>query len=207
MFESTPITQAMTPDPIVIGPDELREGKMVVRFDKKAPDLPYIDAGFAVLGLEVVTANGEIIRTGGKQFRAEPGKTLRIPSLDIEPGNEVKFEEVLAKAEVGEHHAKIAPIGMIVVQRVRPELRHEGASQRAVILLRALVVRQVAGGISHRISPIGLIAVTAVFAAASFCSSVRGGGAALGVVTHPPRALRLRDRTSAGSLGRMGRAM
>lgn len=30
------------------------EGKMVVRFDKNAPDLPYIDAGFAVLGLEVV---------------------------------------------------------------------------------------------------------------------------------------------------------
>lgn len=30
------------------------EGKMVVRFDKQAPDLPYIDAGFAVLGLEAV---------------------------------------------------------------------------------------------------------------------------------------------------------
>lgn len=36
-----------------------------------------------------------IIRTGGKQFRAEPGKTLRIPSLDIEPGQSVTFDEVL----------------------------------------------------------------------------------------------------------------
>ena len=36
-----------------------------------------------------------IIRTGGKQFRAEPGKTLRIPALDIEPGESVTFGEVL----------------------------------------------------------------------------------------------------------------
>ena len=40
-----------------------------------------------------------IIRTGGRQFRAEPGKTLRIPSLDIEPGQEVRFEEVLLGAD------------------------------------------------------------------------------------------------------------
>ncbi|HEX2205631.1 MAG TPA: 50S ribosomal protein L21 [Longimicrobium sp.] len=40
-----------------------------------------------------------IIRTGGRQFRAEPGKTLRIPSLDIEPGQEVRFEDVLLGAD------------------------------------------------------------------------------------------------------------
>jgi large subunit ribosomal protein L21 len=39
-----------------------------------------------------------IIRTGGKQFRAEPGQTLRIPSLDIEPGQNVTFDEVLLGA-------------------------------------------------------------------------------------------------------------
>ena len=39
-----------------------------------------------------------IIRTGGKQFRAEPGKTLRIPSLDVEPGQTVTFGEVLLGA-------------------------------------------------------------------------------------------------------------
>jgi large subunit ribosomal protein L21 len=39
-----------------------------------------------------------IIRTGGKQFRAEPGKTLRVPSLDVEPGESVTFEEVLLGA-------------------------------------------------------------------------------------------------------------
>ena len=36
-----------------------------------------------------------IIRTGGKQFRAEPGKTLRIPSLQAEAGDSITFEEVL----------------------------------------------------------------------------------------------------------------
>ena len=36
-----------------------------------------------------------IIRTGGKQFRAEPGATLRVPSLDVEPGQTVTFDEIL----------------------------------------------------------------------------------------------------------------
>jgi large subunit ribosomal protein L21 len=36
-----------------------------------------------------------IIRTGGKQFRAEPGKTLRLPSLAAEAGATVEFNDVL----------------------------------------------------------------------------------------------------------------
>ena len=32
-----------------------------------------------------------IIRTGGKQFRAEPGQTLRIPALDADAGETVTF--------------------------------------------------------------------------------------------------------------------
>lgn len=36
-----------------------------------------------------------IIRTGGKQFRAEPGRTVRIPSLAADPGSTVTFDEVL----------------------------------------------------------------------------------------------------------------
>ena len=36
-----------------------------------------------------------IFRTAGKQFRAEPGSTIRIPSLEAEPGSKVTFEEVL----------------------------------------------------------------------------------------------------------------
>jgi large subunit ribosomal protein L21 len=36
-----------------------------------------------------------IIRSGDKQFRAEPGQTIRIPSLDADVGQTVTFEEVL----------------------------------------------------------------------------------------------------------------
>lgn len=36
-----------------------------------------------------------IIRTGGKQYRAEPGKTLRIPTLVGDAGSTVEFNEVL----------------------------------------------------------------------------------------------------------------
>jgi large subunit ribosomal protein L21 len=36
-----------------------------------------------------------IIRTGGRQFRAEPGKTIRIPSLMGDAGSTVEFNEVL----------------------------------------------------------------------------------------------------------------
>jgi large subunit ribosomal protein L21 len=36
-----------------------------------------------------------IIRSGDKQFRAEPGQTIRIPALDAEVGEAVTFDEVL----------------------------------------------------------------------------------------------------------------
>ena len=36
-----------------------------------------------------------IIRTGGKQFRVEPGRTYRIPSLQGEAGSDIEFNDVL----------------------------------------------------------------------------------------------------------------
>lgn len=36
-----------------------------------------------------------IIRSGDKQFRAEPGMTIKVPSLDAEIGQTVTFDEVL----------------------------------------------------------------------------------------------------------------
>lgn len=36
-----------------------------------------------------------IIRTGGKQFRAEPGKTIKVPTLKAEIGEGVVFDDVL----------------------------------------------------------------------------------------------------------------
>ncbi len=40
-----------------------------------------------------------VIRTGGKQFRAEPGTTLLIPTLDAEPGTTVTFDDVLLASD------------------------------------------------------------------------------------------------------------
>ena len=39
-----------------------------------------------------------IIRTGGRQFRVEPGKKIRIPSLAAEPGDTITFDDVLLGA-------------------------------------------------------------------------------------------------------------
>jgi large subunit ribosomal protein L21 len=40
-----------------------------------------------------------IIRTGGKQYRVEPGQTIRIPSLEGEAGDSVKFDDVIFCAD------------------------------------------------------------------------------------------------------------
>ena len=40
-----------------------------------------------------------IIRAGGHQYRAEPGKTIRIQSVDAQPGETVTFNDVLLGAD------------------------------------------------------------------------------------------------------------
>lgn len=43
-----------------------------------------------------------IIQTGGKQFTVAPEKTIRVPSLKGEPGDEVTFDRVLYVAGEGD---------------------------------------------------------------------------------------------------------
>jgi large subunit ribosomal protein L21 len=40
-----------------------------------------------------------IIRAGGKQFKAEKGKTLRLPLMGAEAGSKVTFDEVLFSSD------------------------------------------------------------------------------------------------------------
>ena len=40
-----------------------------------------------------------IFRALGKQFRAEQGKTLRLPLMDKQPGEKVVFDEVLLSSD------------------------------------------------------------------------------------------------------------
>jgi large subunit ribosomal protein L21 len=46
-----------------------------------------------------------IFVTGGKQFRAEPGRTIQIPSLAAEPGTKVTFDRVLLASDGKQVHA------------------------------------------------------------------------------------------------------
>ncbi len=40
-----------------------------------------------------------IFTTGGAQFRAEPGVTIKVPLLDAKPGDEVSFDQVLVASD------------------------------------------------------------------------------------------------------------
>src|SRR2546427_12993867 len=40
-----------------------------------------------------------IFTTGGRQFRAEPGVTIKVPLLDAKPGDEESFDHVLIASD------------------------------------------------------------------------------------------------------------
>src|SRR5213075_2353525 len=40
-----------------------------------------------------------IFTTGGVQFRAEPGVTIKVPLLDAKPGDEVSFDHILVASD------------------------------------------------------------------------------------------------------------
>lgn len=71
-----------------------------------------------------------IIRTGGKQFRAEPGQTIRIPSLAAEIGEKVAFDDVLVARTSDE-----VRVGTPTVQgaRVEGEVLAHGKGEKIVV--------------------------------------------------------------------------
>ncbi len=70
-----------------------------------------------------------VIRTGGKQYRAEPGKTIRVEKLEGKVGGKVTFDEVLAvrnddkKFASSDSLAKTKVMGKIVNQDRGPKLQ------------------------------------------------------------------------------------
>ena len=70
-----------------------------------------------------------VIRSGGKQYRVEPGKTVRIERLEGKVGGKVTFDEVLAvrqddkKFASSETLAKTKVVGKIVNQDRGPKLK------------------------------------------------------------------------------------
>jgi large subunit ribosomal protein L21 len=70
-----------------------------------------------------------VIRSGGKQYRVEPGKTIRIERVEGKVGGNVTFDEVLAvrhddkKFASSDDIAKAKVVGKIVAQDRGPKLK------------------------------------------------------------------------------------
>ncbi len=71
-----------------------------------------------------------IIRTGGKQFRAEPGKTLRIPSLVGEAGGSVEFNDVLLGSDGNNVRTGVPSLAGA---RVTAEIVKQGRGDKIVV--------------------------------------------------------------------------
>lgn len=71
-----------------------------------------------------------IFRALGKQFRAEKGKTLRLPLMEAEPGSKVTFDEVLLTAD-GE--AITAGTPLVKGAKVTAEIVGEGKEKKIYV--------------------------------------------------------------------------
>ncbi|MBU6365934.1 MAG: 50S ribosomal protein L21 [Gemmatimonadetes bacterium] len=71
-----------------------------------------------------------IIRTGGKQFRAEPGKSLRIPSILGEAGTAVEFNDVLFGSD---GHTVRTGVPTLAGARVTAEIVKHGLDDKIIV--------------------------------------------------------------------------
>ena len=71
-----------------------------------------------------------IIRTGGMQFRAEPGKTLRVPTIDQEVGASITFDEVLLGSDGTIVHAGTP---LVSGAKVSGEIVRHGKGDKIVV--------------------------------------------------------------------------
>jgi len=74
-----------------------------------------------------------VFRTGDKQFRAEPGFSIRIPTLDVEPGETVVFDDVLLASDGSD-----VKVGTPVVDgaSVTAEVVKHGRDKKVVVFKR-----------------------------------------------------------------------
>ena len=74
-----------------------------------------------------------VFRTGGKQFRAEPGKKIRIPTMEVEPGDSVTFDDVLLASD-----GKDVQVGAPMVDgaKVKAEVVRHGRDKKIIVFKR-----------------------------------------------------------------------
>jgi len=71
-----------------------------------------------------------IIKTGGKQFRAEPGKSLRLPTMLGDAGTKVEFNDVL----LGSDGTTVkAGVPMLAGAKVTGEIVKHGLGDKIVV--------------------------------------------------------------------------
>jgi large subunit ribosomal protein L21 len=71
-----------------------------------------------------------IIRTGGKQFRAEPGATIRIPTLPGDAGAVVEFDQVLLGSDGKKVQTGTPTLGSA---KVTAEIVKHGRGEKIVV--------------------------------------------------------------------------
>jgi large subunit ribosomal protein L21 len=71
-----------------------------------------------------------IFRTAGKQFRAEPGRLVRIPSVEAAPGAKLTFDEVLLGSD-GEKVVAGRPV--VKGAKVTAEVVRHGRDKKIVV--------------------------------------------------------------------------
>jgi large subunit ribosomal protein L21 len=75
-----------------------------------------------------------VFQTGGKQFRAEPGARLRVPTLDLEPGASVVFDQVLLAGD-GDATVQVgAPT--VAGATVTAEILRHGREKKIIVFKR-----------------------------------------------------------------------
>ncbi len=74
-----------------------------------------------------------VFRTGGKQFRAEPGKKIRIPTMEVEPGKSVTFDDILLASD-----GKDVQVGVPTVKgaKVKAEVVRHGRDKKIIVFKR-----------------------------------------------------------------------
>ena len=71
-----------------------------------------------------------IIRTGGKQFRVEPGMTLRVPSLLGDAGASIEFNDVLLGSDGSAVHTGVPSLAGA---KVTGEIVKHGRGEKIVV--------------------------------------------------------------------------
>jgi large subunit ribosomal protein L21 len=75
-----------------------------------------------------------VFQTGGKQFRAEPGARIRIPTLEVEPGESVTFDHVLLAGD-GDENVQVG-VPTVDGASVKAEVLRHGRADKIIVFKR-----------------------------------------------------------------------